>query len=67
MIQSQKPTPDGLSEEFACDLCGDKFDSISELAEHKQQHMHPTVTEDENDRDLRRDIGAPGLPTSPVF
>ena len=66
MIQNQTTPPGGISEEFICDLCGEEFDSISELDKHKRQHLHPTLTEDENDRDLRRDIGAPGLPTSPV-
>jgi hypothetical protein len=53
-------------ENFTCDLCREEFDSASELQSHKQDHLRPAKTQDEDDRDIRRDIGAPGLPTSPV-
>ena len=51
---------------FICDICGEEFDSLSDIEEHKLNHLRPAKTEDEDDRDIRQNIGAAGLPTSPV-
>jgi transcription elongation factor Elf1 len=49
--------------EFTCDICGDKFASATELDEHVKTHRRPASgMENEN----RGDIGAAGLPTSPM-
>jgi hypothetical protein len=49
--------------EFTCDICGDKFASATELDEHVKTHRRPASgMENEN----RGDIGAAGLPTSPI-
>jgi hypothetical protein len=54
------------SSKFICDLCGEEFDSLSDLEEHKLNHLRPAKTEDEDDSDLRQNIGAAGLPGAPV-
>ena len=54
------------SDKFICDLCGKEFDSASEHEEHLAQHTHPARAEREEISDIRGDIGAAGLPTSPI-
>jgi hypothetical protein len=55
-----------IHDKFQCDLCGESFDTVSELEAHKSEKHHipsrPTPTEN---REVQRDIGAAGLPTSP--
>ncbi len=55
---------DSEPEEFRCDLCGEEFDSLSELEDHKKSHKRRPLHEESHDID--RDIGAPGLPTAPI-
>jgi hypothetical protein len=62
MTEEQPLHPD--SEGFVCDVCGDTFDSISALEDHKHDHLHPLRSHDD-DRYSRGDIGAAGLPTAP--
>lgn len=54
------------SSEFICDICGEMFETVSELEEHKLEHLRPSKNEDEDDRDIRDNIGAAGLPGAPV-
>jgi hypothetical protein len=53
-------------EDFICDLCGKEFNSVSDLDEHKAEHRRHALAHDEKQRDIRRDIGAAGLPGSPL-
>jgi hypothetical protein len=50
-------------EKFICDICKEEFNSASELEKHKAGHLH--LTPGEEDREIRGDIGAAGLPTAP--
>ena len=55
-----------ISEKFTCDLCGEEFDSVTDLEEHKRNHAEPLRKTTASQREIRGDIGAAGLPTSPV-
>ena len=48
-----------------CDICGEEFDSISELELHRTDHIEPETSDVEEQQDIRGDIGAAGMPTSP--
>ena len=55
-----------LLDEFVCDLCGETFDSVTDLNEHKRDyHERPSRVSREENRDTQRDIGEPGLPGAP--
>ena len=54
------------TDEFTCDICGEKFDSVSELEDHKLRHGRPGLSLDDEESEIRGDIGAAGLPTSPL-
>jgi hypothetical protein len=54
------------SKEFTCDLCGEEFDSVTDLEEHKLKHIEPIHETMSSQGEIRGDIGAAGLPTSPV-
>jgi hypothetical protein len=53
-------------EQFICDICGAELDSVSDLEEHKEEHLFRGRTRDEEQQEIRRDIGAAGLPGSPL-
>jgi hypothetical protein len=52
--------------EFTCDICGEEFDTLSKLEEHKRRHGRPGLGLADEERRMSGDIGAAGLPTSPV-
>ena len=54
------------TEEFKCDVCGEEFGTISELESHKYRHGHPALGRVDQEHETRGDIGAAGLPTSPM-
>lgn len=53
-------------EKFTCDICREEFDDSSELQEHMKRHMRPEIGREDVQREIRGDIGAAGLPTSPT-
>lgn len=54
------------SSEFLCDVCGEAFDSVSELQEHKRdEHQLPSHLHQTENWDEQRDIGEAGLPGAP--
>ena len=53
-------------EKFSCDICGEEFASVTDLDEHKLRHSHFRYGLEDEERRIRGDIGAAGLPTSPV-
>jgi hypothetical protein len=59
--------PDQASpQEFECDLCGESFDSISDLEEHKRdEHELPLHSRKTENWDTQRDLGEAGLPGAP--
>ncbi|MEP7235066.1 MAG: C2H2-type zinc finger protein [Ignavibacteriota bacterium] len=59
--QSQPAT-----EEFRCDVCGEQFDTLSSLDSHKTRHNRPSSGLADTQREIRGDIGAAGMPTSPL-
>ncbi|MDP4199455.1 MAG: hypothetical protein Q8922_02770 [Bacteroidota bacterium] len=52
--------------EFQCDICGAEYDSITDLERHKHEHARIARTEEEDQQTIHRDIGAAGMPTSPL-
>ncbi|MDP4220795.1 MAG: C2H2-type zinc finger protein [Bacteroidota bacterium] len=66
METKEKESPIIETEEFVCDICGEKFNSISKLEDHKLRHSRPGLRLDDEERQMRGDIGAAGLPTSPT-
>lgn len=54
------------TEKYICDICGDEFDDPTELGEHKKRHFRPEFGREDVQREIRGDIGAAGLPTSPT-
>ncbi len=64
----EQPTVDTAAnvEEYRCDLCGEIFSTATELEEHKHRHGRPALGHDDEQREVRGDIGAAGLPTSPI-
>ncbi len=55
------------SEEFSCDVCGEKFKSVTELTEHKTRHGRPGLGLRDEQSSMRGDIGAAGMPGSPII
>jgi len=55
------------TEEFSCDICGEKFGTVSGLEEHKRRHGRPGLRLDDEQREMRGDIGAGSLPGSPII
>lgn len=54
-------------ESFTCDICDAKFDTVSELEEHRKAHLRHVRARTESEQDFPAgDIGAAGLPTSPT-
>lgn len=53
-------------QEFICDLCGAELDSVSDLEAHKADHVLRGRSRDEEQQQIRGDIGAAGLPGSPL-
>jgi hypothetical protein len=54
-------------EDFICDVCGREFGTVSELEDHKESgHLRHAHERDEEQQRIRRDIGAAGLPGSPL-
>jgi hypothetical protein len=53
-------------EKFICDICGEEYASVTDLEEHKIRHSQPRRGLEDEEREIRGDIGAAGLPTSPV-
>jgi hypothetical protein len=51
---------------FVCDICGAGYDSVTDLDEHKQNHSRVVRTEENDQQNIREDIGAAGMPTAPV-
>jgi hypothetical protein len=52
--------------EFQCDLCGEYFDSVTDLNKHKEgYHERPGRQTRTENLDIQRDIGAAGLPGAP--
>ena len=66
METQEKNTPVIETEEFTCDICGEEFNSVSKLEEHKLRHSRPGKGLEDEERMMRGDIGAAGMPTSPV-
>lgn len=54
------------TEEFKCDICGEEFGTVSELESHKYRHGHPALGRVDQEHEMRGDMGAAGLPTSPM-
>ena len=54
------------TEEFTCDICGEKFASVSTLEEHKIRHGRPDSGLRDTQSEMRGDIGAAGMPGSPL-
>jgi hypothetical protein len=55
-----------LPGEFQCDLCGEYFDSVTDLNKHKEgYHERPSRQRRTENVDVQRDIGAAGLPGAP--
>jgi hypothetical protein len=54
------------TDNFICDLCGEKFDAVSDLEQHKLRHGRPGRGLTDTQHEIRGDIGAAGMPTSPV-
>jgi len=55
-----------LNEGFVCDLCGESFDSVSNLEEHKRDtHQRPSLLTETENWNVQGDIGAAGLPGAP--
>ncbi len=54
------------TEEFTCDMCGEKFETISSLEEHKLRHGRPGRGLSDTQSEMRGDIGAAGMPGSPI-
>jgi hypothetical protein len=55
-----------LNDEFVCDLCGESFDSVSDLEEHKRDtHQRPSFRSATENWNVQGDIGAAGLPGAP--
>ncbi|MFI5200968.1 MAG: C2H2-type zinc finger protein [Candidatus Kapaibacterium sp.] len=53
-------------DEFECDICGETFDSVSDLEEHKRdEHELPSHIRETENWDTQRDIGEAGLPGAP--
>jgi hypothetical protein len=53
-------------ESFICDICGREYETVSDLEDHKEsEHLRHAEARDEEQQEIRRDIGAAGLPTSP--
>lgn len=66
METKEKNTLSPEVSEFICDICGEEFDTVTELEEHKLRHGRPALGLADEEREIRGDIGAAGLPTSPV-
>jgi hypothetical protein len=54
------------SEEFTCDICGETFASLSALEDHKLRHRRPDSGLRDTQSEMRGDIGAAGMPASPL-
>ncbi len=54
------------TDEFTCDICGKKFDSLSTLENHKLRHGRPALGLEDEQSEMRGDIGAAGMPGSPL-
>ncbi len=54
------------TEEFTCDLCGEKFGAVSDLEQHKLRHGRPSLGLRDEQSAMRGDIGAAGMPGSPL-
>jgi hypothetical protein len=65
-MESKTFSPDLETEKFTCDICGEEFDTVTKLEEHKVRHGRPARGLEDEERMLRGDIGAAGMPTSPV-
>jgi hypothetical protein len=55
-----------IPERYVCDICGEEFETLSDLEEHKREHLEPVHETLARASDIRGDIGAAGLPTSPI-
>lgn len=66
MTYSDQQMDENWTEEFSCDSCGEQFGTVSELEEHKRRHGRPGLRLHDEEREFRGDIGAAGLPTSPI-
>ena len=54
------------ADEFVCDMCGEAFDSLSDLEDHKRdEHQLPSHVRPTENWDEQRDIGEAGLPGAP--
>ncbi len=65
IMQMEKNMNTGASK-FVCDICGTEYDSVNDLDEHKQEHSRRVKAEENDQQNIREDIGAAGMPTSPV-
>jgi hypothetical protein len=55
-----------MIDEFECDLCGESFDSVSDLEDHKRDnHQRPSLRTETENWNVQGDIGAAGLPGAP--
>jgi hypothetical protein len=55
-----------IPERYICDLCGEEFETPSDFEQHKREHVEPVHEAMSRASEIRGDIGAAGLPTSPV-
>ena len=66
MKTKEKKTLTSRTEEFTCDICGERFNTLSKLSEHKHRHGRPELGLKDEQKQMRGDIGAAGMPASPV-
>ena len=66
MDSTEKNSISPKASDFICDICGEEFDTLSDLEAHKVRHGRPGRKLEDEEREMRGDIGAAGLPTSPV-
>jgi len=66
-MENKSPTQDIVeTDRFICDICGKEFDSVTTLEQHKIRHNRPGLGLEDSQREMRGDIGAAGMPGSPI-
>ena len=56
MDNSHKNNDTSQVEEFTCDLCGEKFDTVVDLEEHKNKKWHNQLWHIKKDPEAQADI-----------
>ena len=52
-------------EQYACDICGERFETVVDLEEHKNKLWHNQLWHLDKDSETHGDIGVDDLPMSP--